>query len=78
MSKQQPATGRTLMGMDEICAYAGRHKSVIKRWIERDGFPAALIDGRWESNTTLIDKFRLLRIEKQSSAAGQPVGGEHG
>lgn len=50
--------------MKEICAYTGRNEGIIHKWIEKERFPAAFIDGRWESNTTLIDAWQLQRIKR--------------
>lgn len=57
-------TGKMLVTMDEICEYVGRNVVTIKKWIKEEKFPAIKVDGRWESNTLLIDKFRQQRIEK--------------
>lgn len=62
-------SGRTLNGMKEITDYVGRHKSVIRKWVEEDNFPAVKIDGRWEANTVLIDRFRQKRITDRCQAA---------
>lgn len=53
-----------LIGMKAIAQYTGRDRATIKKWVERDNFPAVLIDGRWESNTELIDRYRKERIAK--------------
>ncbi len=50
--------------MQEITAYSGRNKATVKRWIAEENFPAVKIDGRWESNTELIDEYRCRRINK--------------
>ncbi len=57
-------TGTILVTMDEIADYAGRNKKVIKKLIEEEGFPAIKTDGRWESNTELIDDFQRQRIKR--------------
>lgn len=56
--------GRMLYGMDAIEDYVGRNKQTVRKWIERDNFPAVKVDGRWESNTLLIDEFRKQRIKR--------------
>ncbi len=56
--------GRILVGMKDICNYAGRSKCTIRKWTEEENFPAVVIDGRWESNTTLIDAWQQRRIER--------------
>lgn len=53
-----------LMGMKEIAEYTGRNRAVVIKWIENDNFPAIKIDGRWESNTDLIEEYHRHRIER--------------
>jgi hypothetical protein len=52
-----------LVGMDAIEDYAERNRKTIKKWIVEDHFPAVLVDGRWESNTELIDQYFRRKIE---------------
>jgi hypothetical protein len=52
-----------LVNMSEIVAYTGRPANTIKAWVKKHNFPAVKIDGRWESNTELIDNFQKRRIE---------------
>lgn len=56
--------GRRLVTMDEIEQYTGRNRKVIKQWVKEQNFPAAKIDGRWESHTDLIDIHCKRRIEE--------------
>lgn len=65
---KKPATA--LLTMQEITEYTGRNRATIKRWIREDNFPAVKIDGRWESNTDLIDEFRRRRIERAVNGGG--------
>jgi predicted transcriptional regulator len=65
---KKPATA--LLTMREITEYTGRNRATIKRWIREDNFPAVKIDGRWESNTDLIDEFRHRRIERAVNGGG--------
>ena len=57
-------TTNTLLGMKEIAAYTGRDRATIMKWINDENFPAIKVDGRWESNTDLIDTYRQQRIER--------------
>ena len=57
----------TLLTMQEITAYTGRNRATVKRWIAEENFPAVKIDGRWESNTELIDEYQRRRIERAVS-----------
>ena len=50
--------------MKEIAAYTGRDRATIMKWINDENFPAIKVDGRWESNTDLIDTYRQQRIER--------------
>lgn len=61
--------GKILVTMAEIEEYTGRSGKVIKQWIKDHNFPAVMIDGRWESNTDLIDSFQRRRIEKMTGVA---------
>lgn len=58
-----PKASKILTTMSEIETYTGRPGKTIKQWVEKFNFPAAKIDGRWESNTDLIDDFQKRRIE---------------
>lgn len=55
---------KMLIGMNEIAEYTGRNWAIVIKWIENDNFPAVKIDGRWESNTDLIDEYQRRRIER--------------
>ena len=61
---------KILVGMGEIVKYTGRPGNTIKQWIKKDNFPAVKIDGRWESNTELIDNFQRRRIETMTGNGG--------
>ena len=63
----QEEMGKLLIGMDAIEDYTGRNKRTIRKWVEQNNFPAIKIDGRWESNTALIDQWRLRRIKAAQS-----------
>jgi len=54
---------KILVGMQEIEKYTGRPANTIKQWIRDNNFPAIKINGRWESNTELIDAYQRRRIE---------------
>jgi hypothetical protein len=54
---------KILVSMSEIVAYTGRPGNTIKQWVKKYNFPAVKINGRWESNTDLIDNFQRRRIE---------------
>lgn len=51
-----------LSGMKSICKYCNRSESTIMQWIRLQGFPATKITGSWESDTDLIDKWRVEQI----------------
>ena len=54
---------KSLVGKKDICAYAQRSWITVKRWIQKKGFPARKIDGRWESDTELIDEWKRAQIK---------------
>ena len=63
MAKKDEQTGRALVGMKEICDYARRSESTVLCWIRDMEFPAKKISGIWESNTMLVDKWKIMQIE---------------
>lgn len=69
MAKQS----KILVNMSEIAAYTGRPGNTIKKWVHEDNFPAVLIDGRWESNTEMIDNFQRRRLEDRIKNAADKV-----
>lgn len=70
MAKQS----KILVNMSEIAAYTGRPGNTIKKWVRENNFPAVLIDGRWESNTELIDNFQRRRLEDRIKPAAAEGG----
>ena len=65
MAAQAPAP--VIVGLEAIGALFGRTRWTIRRWIEREGFPASrLPDGAWVTTPTLIDRWVLDRVTKQS------------
>jgi len=55
-----------LSGMLEICKYYPRSESTILKLIREMDFPAKKItEGIWESDTELIDKWRLEKIQAE-------------
>jgi len=54
----------SLSGMDAIAAYAKRSKNTTRRLIKSDNFPAVKMLGTWESDTDLVDKWRIWFILK--------------
>ncbi len=64
MNAQAPAS--VIVGLDAIGALFGRTRWTIRRWIEREGFPASrLPDGAWVTTLTLINQWVLNRVTKQ-------------
>lgn len=47
----------SLTGKKMIMAYVGRSWKIIMVWINERNFPARKIDGVWESDIDLIDKW---------------------
>ena len=52
-----------LSGRKEIEKYVNRPWNVIRKWINEKGFPAAKIDGRWESDKEEIIAWRKKQIK---------------
>lgn len=59
-------SGKILVTLEEIAIYSGRSKNTILKWVDDDNFPATKVDGRWESNTELIDNWQRRRIERMT------------
>jgi hypothetical protein len=51
--------------MKEIAAYTRRSRQTIQTWIEKEEFPACKIDGIWESMKSLIDDWKVKKINGQ-------------
>ncbi len=52
-----------LSGMSAICGYCQRAEPTILKWIREEDFPAKKIGGGiWESDTGLIDDWRVGQI----------------
>ncbi len=67
-AKKKFAVSETaLSGMKEITAFVGRSEATVLDWVRKYGFPAKKISGQWESDRTLIEKWRLRQIEAQSN-----------
>ena len=56
-----------IVGLEDIGAQFGRTRWTIRRWIEREGFPASrLPDGAWVTSLALIDRWIMDRIDGQA------------
>jgi predicted DNA-binding transcriptional regulator AlpA len=52
-----------LLGMKEIAEYAGYSRTTVIKMINEENFPAAKLNGSgWESDTELIDVWRMQKI----------------
>lgn len=51
-----------LTGKKAIRQYARRSWETLERWINERGYPVRKIDGVWESDTRLIDEWRMNQI----------------
>lgn len=59
--------GKSLSGMKAICEYFDRSAPTILKLIREEGFPAQKIRGEWESDTELVDKWRLGKITREAA-----------
>lgn len=67
----------SLIGLEEICAYARRSEATVRKMIQENGFPAAKIHGTWESDKTLIDQWKQRLITAVACAATRkPAAGQ--
>jgi hypothetical protein len=56
------ARGRPLQGAKALCDYCGISINTLMKWIFHEDLPATHIGGSWQSDTALIDRWRLGRI----------------
>lgn len=68
-AKKYATSESALTGMKEITSFVGRSESTVLDWVRKYGFPAKKIGGQWESDCSLIEKWRLRQIETQSNEA---------
>jgi len=61
-----------LSGMKEICRYCNRSESTILIWIRDYDFPAAKLPGSYESDTELIDEWRVNLIRHREGIDMMP------
>ena len=56
---------REVVGLEAIGAIFGRTRWTIRRWIEREGFPASqLPDGTWTTTQSQIEQWLRDRMAK--------------
>lgn len=53
-----------LVGLKEICEYCGYSDKRVLALVRDHGFPAVKINGNWESDKILIDKWRREKIRQ--------------
>ena len=58
-----------LSGRKEIEKFVDRPWNVIRKWINERGFPAAMIDGRWESDAEEIIAWRKKQIKTNKGSS---------
>lgn len=56
-----------LTGRKQIQKFVGRAWSVIRKWIDHDDFPAAKIEGVWESDVDMILEWRRTKINSRKT-----------
>ena len=59
-------TGTILFGMKAICDYTGYNRHRIEKAVRERGFPAAVVDGRWQSNTKLIGEWHVREMRERT------------
>ena len=57
-----------LTGMKEIVDHTKNSEATIRKWMKTENFPAANVGGTLESDTILIDKWRIWRVLKKNNA----------
>lgn len=51
-----------LFGIDSIAGYFQSSPNTIRKLVKEENFPAVRLNGRWESNTELIDAYQRNRV----------------
>lgn len=62
---------KILVSIEAIAKYFGRSKNTVKDLVKSDNFPAVKIDGRWESNTELVDTYQRNRVAVRCEVVGE-------
>jgi len=62
--------GTILFGMKAICEHTGFNRHRIEKAVRERDFPAALVDGRWQSNTQLIDEWHVREMRRCTVGSG--------
>jgi len=57
--------------MGEIESYTGRDETVIRRLIAEEGFPAALVGGRWQAVTADVNDWYRRQACKKNALPNQ-------
>ena len=66
MGMSTMTTPNVIVGLEAIGAVFGRTRWTIRRWIEREGFPASqLPDGTWTTTQSQIEQWLKARMAKQ-------------
>jgi len=57
--------GVRLKGLKSICTHAGWSEKIVRKEIEKNGFPACLEHGIWVSYSDLIDTWQREIFQKR-------------
>lgn len=60
---------KMLFGLEEIAFYFESSPNTIRHLVRKENFPAVKLNGRWESNTELIDKYQQKRVESHCAGS---------
>lgn len=66
--------GTILLGMKEICKYTGYGRTFVEYAVKNDKFPAAKIQGGWQSNSILVDEWQLRIVRERAEAVKDVIG----
>jgi hypothetical protein len=62
-----------LTGMKEIQKHMNLSEATILAWIRRENFPARKLGGIWISDTVVIERWRIKKIEGVSPTEKRPL-----
>ena len=63
--------GPILKSMGELERFTGRDEGVIRRWVAEQGFPAAILEGRWMAVKADVERW----FAQQIAAKNRPPDG---
>ena len=67
--------GPILKSMGELERFTGRDEGVIRRWVAEQGFPAAILEGRWMAVKADVERWFAQQIAAKNGRAPDGLAG---